>query len=325
MLGGMFRRPVRLNVLARCLLVAVLAVPVLAQQPPRPTILSRLTWFDRAGTRLGGIGPVADHGNLELSPDGTKVAVAVTDHAFETRDIWIYDAKTGDRTRFTSEPTDENWMIWSGDGSRVVLNSFGMEHLDLFEAPAKSADPRTTLMKDGVAKWPVSWSRDGRFLLYVTNSRSTSNDIWVLPLTGDRQPYPFLRTDASENWAAFSPDGKWVAFSSTDSGTIEVYVSPFPSTGRRWRVSADGGSQARWRRDGSEIFYLAPDRKVIAAAVTTTGGEFMVKGYEPLFESRHPYGAYHAFDVTEDAKRFLVNTLVVSPGGSTVVAANLLH
>jgi Tol biopolymer transport system component len=248
------------------------------------------------------------------------VAVAVTDHAVETRDIWIYDAKTGDRTRFTSEPTDENWMIWSGDGSRVVLNSFAMDHLDLFEAPAKSIDPRTTLMKDDVAKWPVSWSRDGRFVLYVTNSRTTGNDIWVLPLTGDRQPYPFLRTEASENWAAFSPDGKWVAFSSTDSGSIEVFVSPFPPTGRRWRVSADGGSQARWRRDGSEIFYLAPDRQVIAASVSTSGTEFTLNGFDPLFEIRHPYGAYHAFDVTEDAKRFLVNTLVVNPGGATVIA-----
>jgi dipeptidyl aminopeptidase/acylaminoacyl peptidase len=308
------------TLVARCLLVAIIAAPVLAQQPPRPQILSRLTWFDRAGTRLGGIGPVADHGNLELSPDGSRVAVAVTDHAHETRDIWIYDAKTGERTRFTSEPTDENWMIWSHDGSRVVLNSFGMEHLDLLEAPSKSAGPHTTLLKDGVAKWPVSWSRDDRFVLYVTNSRDTSNDIWVLPLTGDRQPYAYLRTEASENWATFSPDGKWVAFSSTMSGQIEVYVSRFPSTGQRWRVSADGGSQARWRRDGSEIFYLAPDRKVVAASVATTATEFTVTGYEPLFEIRHPYGAYHAFDVTEDATRFLVNTLVVSPTPPTVVA-----
>jgi dipeptidyl aminopeptidase/acylaminoacyl peptidase len=315
----MFSRSACATAVARC--VAVLAaVPLLAQQPPRPQILSRLTWFDRAGTRLGGIGPVADHGNLELSPDGTRVAVAVTDHALETRDIWIYDTKSGDRSRFTSAPGDENWLIWSSDGQRVVLNSFGREHLDLFEATPRGFEPHTVLMNDTVAKWPVSWSRDGRFLLYVTNSRTTSNDIWVLPFFGDRTPYPYLRTEASENWAAFSPDGKWVAFSSTDSGTIEVYVSPFPATGRRWRVSADGGSQARWRRDGSEIFYLAPDRQVIAATVSITGGEFTVNGYDPLFEIRHPYGAYHAFDVTEDAKRFLVNSLVLNPGGSGVVA-----
>ena len=310
--------------IARCLVVLV-AIPVLAQQQTRPQILSRLTWFDRAGTRLGGIGPVADHGNIELSPDGTRVAVAVTDHAHETRDIWIYDAKTGERTRFTSEPADENWLIWSADGTRVVLNSFGADRLELFEAPARSIDPHTTLLKDPVAKWPVSWSRDGRFVLFVTNSPATSNDIWVLPLTGDRQPYPYLRTEASENWAAFSPDGKWVAFSSTVSGRIEVYVSRFPSTGQRWRVSADGGSQARWRRDSSEIFYLAPDRKLVAAAVSVAGSEFTVKGYDPLFEIRYPYGAYHAFDVTEDGKRFIVNTLVVNPGGPRVVATNLLR
>jgi WD40 repeat protein len=307
--------------LLACVLAVVLAGPLLAQQQ-RPQILSRLTWFDRAGTRLGGIGPVADHGNIELSPDGTRVAVAVTDHAHETRDIWIYDATSGDRTRFTSDPADENWLIWSSDSQRVVLNSFGREHLDLFEAGAQSLAPRAVLMQDAIAKWPVSWSPDGRFVLYVTNSRTTSNDIWVLPLTGDRKAFPFLRTDASENWAAFSPDGKWVAFSSTDTGTIEVYVSPFPSNGKRFRVSADGGSQARWRRDSGEIFYLAPDRTIIAASVTISGSEFTLNGYEPLFEIRHPYGAYHAFDVTADAKRFLVNTLVVNPGGATVVASS---
>jgi dipeptidyl aminopeptidase/acylaminoacyl peptidase len=305
--------------LAPCL-AACVAIPLLAQPQARPQILSRLTWFDRAGTRLGGIGPVADHGNLELSPDGSRVAVAVTDHTHETRDIWIYNATSGDRTRFTTDPADENWLIWSSDGQRVVLNSFGREHLDLFEAAARSLEPHTVLMQDGIAKWPVSWSRDGKFILYVTNSRATSNDIWVLPLTGDRTPYPYLQTEASENWAAFSPDGKFIAYSSTETGTIEVYVSPFPSNGKRWRVSADGGSQARWRRDGTEIFYLAPDRKIIAASVTITGNEFTVKGYDPLFEIRHPYGAYHAFDVTEDAKRFLVNQLVLSPGKPEVVA-----
>jgi dipeptidyl aminopeptidase/acylaminoacyl peptidase len=305
--------------LLACLLAALLGGPLVAQQQ-RPQILSRLTWFDRAGTRLGGIGPVADHGNIELSPDGTRVAVAVTDHAHETRDIWIYDASSGERTRFTSDPADENWLIWSSDGQRVVLNSFAREHLDLFEAGAKTLEPHAVLMQDAVAKWPVSWSPDGRFLLYVTNSRATSNDIWVLPLTGDRKPFPFLRTEASENWAAFSPDGKWVAYSSTDTGTIEVYVSPFPWNGTRFRVSADGGSQARWRRDSSEIFYLAPDRQIIAASITISGDSFTLNGYEPLFEIRHPYGAYHAFDVTADAKRFLVNTLVLNPGGPGVVA-----
>ena len=144
-------------------------------------------------------------------------------------------------------------MIWSHDGSRVVLNSFGMEHLDLLEAPSKSAGPHTTLLKDGVAKWPVSWSRDDRFVLYVTNSRDTSNDIWVLPLTGDRQPYAYLRTEASENWATFSPDGKWVAFSSTMSGRSKCACVAVPvhgtSLARVGRRGQPGTLAARRERD----------------------------------------------------------------------------
>ena len=306
--------------LSRCLVLG-LAVPWLLTQQERPQVLSRLTWFDRAGTRLGGIGPVADHGNLELSPDGTRVAVAVTDRARATRDIWIYDAKTGSRTQFTSEATDENWLVWSADGRRVVVNSFGQNHLDLFEAPSTGAGPHTVLLTDADGKWPVSWSRDGKFVLYVTNSRTTSNDIWVLPFGGNRKPYPFLQSEASENWATFSPDGKWVAFSSTESGQVEVYVSAFPSTGRKWRVSADGGSQARWRRDGLEIVYLAPDRTLMAAAVSTSRSEFRVTAFDPLFVASYPYGAYHAFDVTADGQRFLVNTLVVSLTAPAVVAS----
>jgi dipeptidyl aminopeptidase/acylaminoacyl peptidase len=308
--------------LVRCL-IAMLTLPWIvaaAQQPQRPSVLSRLTWFDRAGKRLMGIGPVADHGNLELSPDGARVAVAVTNVERGTRDIWIYDTKTGTRTQFTSDPADENWLIWSRDGRRVVLNSFGTDHLDLLEA-GTAIEPHTVLLMDGLAKWPVSWSRDGKFVLFVTNGRTTSNDIWVLPLEGKREPYPYLQTAAAENWAAFSPDGDWVAFSSTESGRAEVYVSPFPSNGKRWRVSADGGSQARWRRDGKEIFYLAPNRRLMAASVSTSRHEFTVNDYEPLFEANYPYGAYHAFDVTADGQRFLVNSLVVSLTAPGLVAS----
>jgi dipeptidyl aminopeptidase/acylaminoacyl peptidase len=303
-------------------LVAAVAVPWLTlAQPSPPAVLSRLVWFDRAGARLGTIGPVADHGNLELSPDGTRVAVAVTDNARGTRDIWIYDTGSGSRTRFTSEPADENWSLWSPDGRRVLFNSFAPDHLDLFESPAAGAISQTSLLMGGDAKWPVSWSPDGRFVLFVTNNRTTSNDVWVLPLGGDRKPYALLRTEASENWATFSPDGRWVAFSSTESGQSEVHVAPFPATGRTWRVSPDGGSQARWRRDGSAIFYLAPDRTLVAASVKTAGAEFAVTGYESLFTLSFPYGAYHAFDVTADGRRILVNTVVGTSAAPRVVAS----
>jgi Tol biopolymer transport system component len=291
-------------------------------QSSRQAVLSRLIWFDRSGQRLSSIGPIADHGNLEISPDGSRVAVAVTDAARATRDIWMYNLASGERTQFTSDPSDENWSIWSPDGSRVLLNSFARDRLTLLEAPSSGTSERMRLLEGDEGKWPVSWSPDGRYVLYVTNNERTSNDIWVLLRDGSGSPFPYLHTAASENWAAFSPDGKWVVFSAADSnsGQPEVFVAPFPAPTRRFRISADGGSQARWRRDGKEIFYVAPNRMLMSVQIETDAKGVTVKDYDPLFELQHPYGAYHAFDLTPDGQRFLVNTLVVNPGGSRVIA-----
>jgi len=302
------------------LLVAASAAPLAIAQTSRPPVLTRLVWFDRSGKRLGSLGPVADHGNLELSPDGGRVAVAVADRSRVSRDIWFYDLKSGDRHQFTSDPADENWLIWSPDGSRVLLNSFTRERLSLFEAPSSDATQARSVLEGSEGKWPVSWSPDGRYVLYVTNNDSTSNDIWVLLRDGTGSPYPYLRTSASENWAAFSPDGRYVAFSATVSGQPEVFVAPFPAATRRWRVSADGGSQARWRRDGKEIFYVAPNRMLMSVAVTASRDGIVAGNHQPLFELQHPYGAYHAFDVTADGQRFLVNTLVVNPKRGVVAS-----
>jgi dipeptidyl aminopeptidase/acylaminoacyl peptidase len=292
------------------LLVTTLA-PWVAAQYTRPVVLSRLLWFDRDGQRLGALGPVADHGNLELSPDGRRVAVAVADRTAVSRDIWMYDVASDGQTRFTSDAADENWSIWSPDGARVLLNSFAPGRFRLIERPAAGTG-RWTERLDNEGRWPVSWSPDGRFVLFVTNSERTNNDIWVLPLDTTSPPYPFLRTEEMENWATFSPDGRWVAFSATVSGRAEVFVSTFPPTERRWRVSAEGGSQARWRRDG-EILYIAPTRMLMAASVSASGTEFAVTRLEELFQLSYPYGAYHAFDVTRDGSRLLVNTFVVNP------------
>ena len=315
--------PVASCMLASCVAIAWITAtssPGLAAQRPRPVLRSQLVWFDRAGKRIEAVGGLADHLGLELSPDGKQVAVPILDRTQGTHDLWLYEMTGGRRTRFTSDPEDENWLIWSPDGSRVVFNSFGRDRLELRQSPSREARTEAVLLDDGEGKWPVSWSPDGQFILVVKNSADTSNDIWVLPLTGDRKPYPYLKTAVAENWAAFSPDGQWVAYSSTQTGQAEVYVTRFPRPDRQWRVSMEGGSQARWRRDGKELFYLAPDGTLMAAAVSAQGAEFSVGAVEPLFEFRFPYGQYHAFDVSADGQRFLLNRLIVSPGGAAVAA-----
>jgi Tol biopolymer transport system component len=280
-------------------------------------------WLDRAGKRAGILGTLADYGNVELSPDGQRLAVAVLDSTRGTREIWIYDVASGRHTKFTADPADENWLIWSHDGKRVVFNSGRNGGQDLYQASSTGTGGEEALLIDRDAKWPVSWSPDGRFILYVISNERSGNDVLVLPLFGDRKPFPFLQTVAAENWAAFSPDGAWVAYSSDEAqqGQPEVYVAQFPAVpGRRWQISNGGGSQARWRRDGKELFYLAPGRMLMSAAIRSLGPDFAAAPPQPLFEMHYAYGQYHAFDVTADGQRFLVNSVVVLPGGPSVIA-----
>jgi WD40 repeat protein len=288
-------------------------------QRPRGLVRSQLVWVDRAGKKLSAVGDLADLGNLELSPDNTQVAVAVLNETSGLRDLWIYDVASGRRSRLDASASDENWLIWSPDGRSVAFNSQRTRGLDLYRSSAQGGESQL-LVADDDGKWPVSWSPDGRFILYVSSSEGTGNDIWVLPLTGDRKPYPFLRTTAQENWAAFSPNGKWVAYSSTESGQAEVYVTPFPKSSAKWLVSRRGGFQARWRHDGKELFFMAPDSKLMAAEVNSEGRDFEVGGITALFETHFPYAPYHAFDVSTDGQRFLVNSLLLAPDGGSRVA-----
>ncbi len=310
-------KPVRVALFATALLAAA---GLSAAQRGRQLVRSQLVWVDRAGKKLSTVGDLADLGNLELSPDGKQVAVAVLNERTGARDLWLYDIATGARARLDENVADENWLIWSPDGRRVIFNSQRTRGLDLYQTTSRAGERQELLLADEDGKWPVSWSADGRFILYVTSSDGTGNDIWVLPLSGDRKPYPFLRSAAQENWAAFSPNGRWVAYSSTESGQAEVYVTPFPKTGAKWLVSRAGGFQARWRRDGKELFFMAPDSMLMAAAVNGDGPDFEVSGVTALFAAHFPYAPYHAFDVGADGQRFLVNSLLLAPSGPTRVA-----
>src|SRR5437867_85473 len=294
----------------------LLTVPgVTAYQAP-VRVRSRLEWVDRTGKQISILGTLADHGTIELSPDGTQVAVALMDPIRESRDVWLYDVASGRPTRLMSTPEDENWQIWSPDGRQIMFNRFSRETLALYRMLSDGDGSEDRVLNDDIAKWPVSWSPDGRYVLYVTNSMRTGNDIWALPLFGDRKPFPVFQTASQENWASFSPDGQWIAFNSTESGRTEVYVTSFPMPGRKWKISANGGFQSRWRRDGQEIFYISASGNLTAVTLQRQGSDFEVGAPESLFEIHFPYANFRAYDVASDGKRFLVNTFVSKSEGA---------
>jgi hypothetical protein len=284
---------------------------------------TQLVWFDRSGKPIGALGDQARYGDLELTPDGGRVAVSLFDRARRGRDIWLFDLARGLRTRFTFDPADEMTSVWSPDASRVVFNARRKGHLDLYQKASSGAGDDEELLADSLEKVPLDWSPDGRFILFAVGAFQTP-DLWVLPLFGDRKAFPFKQTPFSEVPGRFSPDGRWIAYASNESGKYEVYVAPFPgrggvlsaaaapgTPGDKWQVSTVGGSWPRWRSDGREIFYLAPDQKLMAAAVSGAGSAFEVGAVKPLFEApalRIPNQG-SMYDVSLDGQRFLVNTL----------------
>jgi Tol biopolymer transport system component len=284
---------------------------VLAYQTGTEAVGSQLVWFDRTGKQVGVLGDSASYGDLELSPDRRQAIVSILDQTRRTRDLWLYDVSRNLRTRFTFDPADERESIWSPDGSRVVFNSLRKGHFDFYQKASSGAGTEEVLLEDNVLnKYPSSWSPDGRFILYYTASSTpgTGADLSVLPLSGDRKPTSFLNTQFNETDPQFSPDGRWVAYVSNESGGTEVYVAPFPGPGGKRQISTGGGSYPRWRHDGAEIFYFAPDRKLMAAAVSGKGESFEVGAVKPLFETRAVLGFRYFYDVSADGQRFLINT-----------------
>ena len=299
--------------------ITLLAVTLTAGQQAPQIVRSQLVWVDRAGKKLSTVSDLADFGDIELSPDRRQIAAAVLNDQTGMRELWLYDAVDGHKRRMDDNLADENWLIWSPDGKRIAYNSQRAHGLDLYGRDVGAKQETLLATDEGRGQWPVSWSPDGKNVLVVTNTVETGNDIWVLPLDKNPKPYPFLNSAAQENWAAFSPDGKWVAFSYARQlgDESELYVTTFPKAGRRYLVSARGGFQARWRRDGKELFFLATNGtltiSLMAAEVDGSGQDFEVKEVKKLFDTPVPYPPYHAFDLSADGQRILINSLLIGP------------
>ncbi len=285
---------------------------LLLYQPRSASAGSRLLWFDRNGKEIGSLGAPGNQANPRISPDGKRVALDITDPKTGNTDIWIYESSRGVATRFTFDPSEETNAVWSPDASRVVFQSNRLQFSDLYQKDSSGAGNQEILLKSDDSKVPADWSRDGRLILYRERDVKTNEfSLKVLPVTGDRKPMPVVNTKGERTAGQFSPDGRWVAYSSNESGKREVVVTPFPGPGGKWQVSTAGGSEPRWRRDGRELFYLAPDGKLMAVEVQQ-GPTFEAGVAKPLFQTRArehvSSNDTFSYDVSADGQRFLVNT-----------------
>jgi Tol biopolymer transport system component len=269
---------------------------------------SRLTWFDRNGKQTGVLGDSAIYRSINLSPDGKSVAVQISDLQ-NAQDLWLYEVTRGIRTPFTTDGNANRSAVWSPDGNRLVFNSRRKGEIDLYQRAADGTGEELLFASD-LEETPSSWSLDGRFLLFHTyGDPKTKADVWVLPLEGARKPLPLLQTEFTERRGQFSPDGRWIVYTSDESGREEVYVAAFPGPGGKRRVSTAGGIFPRWR--GKEIFYLTTDNKLMAAEVNAQGTALKVGAVRALFEFRPAsVTAAYPYDVTTDGQRFLINPAV---------------
>ena len=271
----------------------------------------QLTWFDRQGKVLGTAGDRGLYRRPALSPDGTQAAVGLRDLQTGKLALWLIDFSRGTSTRFTFGSADTENPIWSPDGKRILFASNPDGHFDLYQKPANGATGEELLLKSDETKFATSVSRDGRFLLYYSIDPKTQRDLWVLPLEGDKKPFLFLRTASNESDGHFSPDGQWVAYVSDESGRNEIYLRRFSpgsaaagaDTGGKWQVSYGGGLWPQWSKDEKELYYLTPDNKVMAVAVSTNQ-VFQAGAAKLLFQAPPQAGGTFG-DYTADGKRFL--------------------
>lgn len=275
------------------------------------------TWIDRQGKATGAFAQPSPDTGLTLSPDATRAAGR--DHQQQAKgDIWLLDSVRGVRTRLTFRQSSGSYPVWSPDGARIYFAAGNSPDTIYEKAASGAGDEKELLKKPGQVNMPSSVSRDGRFLLYTSvNTPKTGNDLWLLPLTGDPKPVLLLATDFQENLANLSPDGRWIAYRSNESGRFEVYVRPFvasgsagPSLGEgKWLVSRDGaaGDVPKWRNDGKELIFVGANNSVMAVEVNGSGAAFQMGAPQQLFTV--PFAT--SWDVTGDGKRFLLG---VTPG-----------
>jgi serine/threonine protein kinase len=273
-----------------------------------------LMWLTRDGKQTGSITQQgAPFFFPRLSPDGERLAVSFS-ATLGTNGVWIFDLQRGTRTRLTFEDGIQHSPLWAPDGKTVFYgsNSGGVNHI-YAKAADGSGSVRTILANGDASEVPVSFSPDGRYLVYqrrALTGTQTSTDLWVLPLFGDGKPFPVVQTAFDDALGVVAPNGNWMAYQNNESGRNEIYLTRFPGGGAKWQVSTNGGISARWRRDGKELFFVDSVNNMMAVDVDTSGSAVRLGIARTLFtisKDRFRRGA-GPYDVTADGKKFLINS-----------------
>jgi Tol biopolymer transport system component len=280
-------------------------------------------WFDRTGRITGTLGERSDldFSHPSLSRNGRLVVMArVVDGS---SDLWLLDTARETLSRFTSEPGNEVFPLWSSDGTRIAfaVQAGGRVGADLYEKSIGAIEsvrlfaPNTAGLSSVL---PDDWSPDGRFIVFRDISPKGGYDLWALPMKPAGKPFPVVQTEFEEGGAQFSPDGKSIAYQSDESGRSEIYVQPFPGPGARTPISATGATQVRWNRDGKELFYTALDGRMMAVRIRTASDGTVLDAATPvpLFATRilgglPGQGNYRQrYMVSPDGQRFLIQSVV---------------
>jgi Tol biopolymer transport system component len=269
---------------------------------------SQLTWFERSGKESGILGTIGDWASLDMSTDGTRVAAQKNDNG--NVDIWMLEVVRGLATRLTSDPADDEAPTWSPDGTQIAFDSNRRGSFNLYQMAIRDIGKETPLVESSQTKIPSSWSSDGRYLLFAMIDEKTGSDLWARPFFDDGKPFPLANRDFGEFIGSFSPDNRWILYESNGSGRPEVYIQSFPELGEKRQISFEGGGDPRWRRDGKEIFYIAPDGTLMATTVSSLPGEKQIRSEKPvpLFPTTLTIGGGkpHGYAVAADGQRFLL-------------------
>jgi len=276
--------------------------------------MRRLAWLDRTGKQLDSVGELREYFSFAISPDEKTVAAERVPSPSNS-DIWIIDLSRGTNSRFTSDPKVAFNPLWSPDAREIVFASTrddpGGRYDNFYRKMSSGTDEEQALLKiDNVRihQHPTDWSLDGQHILFDRSESEGKEtyDLWVLPLFGNRTPFAFVQTKFDERGATFSPDARWVAYTSNESGRYEVYIRPFPKSEGKWQISTNGGEEPRWARNGHELFYRDPNRNLMGVPIKT-GPKFEAGLPKALFEiGERRFRGQTSYVPSADGRRFLV-------------------